>query len=223
MTAVLAARPRAMTFDLDGTLYDAKRARRDYLWRNLGHLRAVRVTRRVREDLRGRDFGSHEALLRAEAEELAQRLGTDAAHARQRADDVLGARLCQTLRRIGPWPDAETSLRRLHDAGITLGVVSDYEPHAKLEALGLHNVPWQALIGAECYGALKPWPSAFHAAAAQLGVAPGHIVHVGDRRDTDGEGARRAGYGGVVLLGSHGGDEPRVPTLAAVAELVLSG
>lgn len=223
MSAPLAARPRAVTFDLDGTLYDATRARRDYLWRNLGHLRTVRVARRVREQLREHSFASQEALLAAEAAELATRLGTDANTARARADDVLGARLCNTLRRIGPRPDALSTLQRLHAAGIALAVVSDFEPAQKLEALGLHTVPWQVLIGAECYGALKPWPQAFQAASERLGVSPAHMVHVGDRAETDGEGARRAGYAEVLLLGPPWGAERTVPSLSVAAEVLLSG
>ena len=44
---------RAVSFDLDGTLYDDARARPWLLWSTFPRWRTLRVGRRVREELRG--------------------------------------------------------------------------------------------------------------------------------------------------------------------------
>jgi len=50
-------------------------------------------------------------------------------------------------------------------------------------------------------GAAKPDPAIFQEAARRIGLAPGEILHVGDRWELDVEGALRAGFGAMLYRG----------------------
>jgi len=59
----------------------------------------------------------------------------------------------------------------------------------------------------------KPHPEIFARAVAAFGLTPGEVVHVGDHRREDVEGARAAGLQALHLDRAGGGD------LASLAEL----
>jgi len=189
----VSARPRGVTFDLDGTLYRARDVHVRFLLRNLLFARTIRVARAVRDELRAVELDDGAHFAREEAARVAERLDSDAATVRARLDRLFNEALCRSLAAVGPRPDARAALQSLVDAGLSIAVVSDYRVPEKLHALGLDDLPWSALVAGEEEGALKPWPRAFLRAAERMGLAPDAIVHVGDRADTDGEGARRAG------------------------------
>lgn len=191
---------RAVTFDLDGTLYDARRVRAPMMWKNLLRLRALRVGKAVREELRTRAFESGEALRREEARIAGERLDLPADRARALLDDIYDASLCSVLPRA-----RDTRVRGVLDAlvarGIGLAVISDRRVDDKLAALGLAGLPWRARMSADDSGALKPSPRPFLETCAALGVEPGEALHVGDRDDTDGAGARTAGMRFLLVDG----------------------
>jgi FMN phosphatase YigB (HAD superfamily) len=206
---------RAVTFDLDGTLYDDARMRPRLLWATFPRWRTLRVGRRVREELRGRVFADGAALLAEEARICAERLErpVDEVSAQLRA--LFGDRLVEVLRRVGPRPGTRALLDDLVARGFAVAVVSDRGAIGpKLAALGLHDVPWGALISADDVGVLKPAPGLFAAAAVALGVPTSAVLHIGDREDSDGEGARNAGCA-VGILGTS-----VLPTLADVPRLL---
>ncbi|MBM4281208.1 MAG: HAD family hydrolase [Deltaproteobacteria bacterium] len=208
---------RAVSFDLDGTLYDDARARPRLLWATFPRWRALRVGRRAREELRGRDFADGEALLAAEAALCAERLERPADVVRAQLRDLFDVRLASVLARTGPRRGARALLVELAGRGLALAVVSDRGAvREKLAALGLLDLPWGALVSADGVGALKPSPTLFRRAATALGVAPGELLHVGDRDDTDGAGARAAGCAAAIL------GTTTLPTLDAVRRLVVS-
>lgn len=190
---------RAVTFDLDGTLYDLRAARGPVLWATFPRWRTLRVGRAVREALRGRTFESGQALRDEEAREVGERLEVTPGEARARLDAVFDRDLCRALRRVGPTPGARQGLQLLLERGLRLGVVSDRRIDDKLAALGLGDLPWAARISADERGVLKPSAAPFLSACAALGVTPVEAAHVGDRDDTDGVGARAAGMRALVL------------------------
>lgn len=104
--------------------------------------------------------------------------------------------LVPVIRRLGPRPGVAEVLDRLHPR--TLVAVSDFDPEAKLAALGLLGV-FERIYAAERTGALKPDPQVFHAALADLGIPASDLLHIGNRADTDGEGARTAGCRALIL------------------------
>lgn len=187
----------AVTFDLDGTLYDHNAARVPFLLRNMMRLRVARVGKAVREELRAREFESGEALLVEEARLAGERLDLDAATARALLDDVFNVSLVKVLGKLRD--------RASHDAILKLdakrAIVSDRIIDAKIAALGLDDIPWAAKISADETGLLKPSPKPFLLACERMGVAPERAVHIGDRDDMDGAGARAAGMKFVRVAG----------------------
>ncbi len=92
------------------------------------------------------------------------------------------------LRRIGPHSSVVRAIQFLRDAGIPQVVFSDYAAEQKLRALELARY-FDAVYAAEALGALKPSPVGLERIAHDYGVEPGDMLHIGDRRDTDGAAA----------------------------------
>lgn len=191
----------AVTFDLDGTLYAAKPVRRRFALRNLFSLRPVRVRQAVRQELRGREFDDGAAFFAEEARLCAERLEIDVDTARATLDSLFGERFCAALAAIGPRPETRSVLERLIASNIKVAVVSDFAVDDKLEAMGIADIAFAAKVAADACGALKPNPRAFLLAAASLNLEPSAILHVGDRADTDVEGAKAAGQHAFLLGG----------------------
>ena len=101
------------------------------------------------------------------------------------------------LRRIGPAPGVLALLEVLRRRVGRVVVVSDYEPEAKLEALGLGG-RFDGAYAAEEVGRLKPDPAVFRRALADLRIPPEALLHLGDRAETDGAAAAAAGCRALV-------------------------
>ena len=188
---------RVVSWDVDGTLYSLRRMK----W----FLRVAVAGER----LRGRG----------------QRAAQDMAALRSRMARVNTARACggllgESLRAECVDPESLSGERRLltpaiarararrgvgplidHLAGTGRAqvVLSDYVAGYKLEAVGLHK-RFAAVYEGVQLGFVKPSPQAFHRIAADFGVAPSSLLHIGDRDDADGAGARAAGCA-VWILG----------------------
>lgn len=180
------ARVRAVSWDLDGTLYDLRalrwRALWPWAWRDA---RAISAWKRACDEARGRGGQMH---------------GLDPGPAR-----AAEARwLVPALRAIGPRAGVVAALDALAD--LPHVVVSDHPAEDKLVALGLRARFAHVIVG-EALGWLKPSPRPFVAAAEGLGIPTDALLHVGDRDDTDGAGARAAGCQ-VVVLGPRDGLAP---------------
>jgi beta-phosphoglucomutase-like phosphatase (HAD superfamily) len=75
-----------------------------------------------------------------------------------------------------------------------MAIYSDYPClRERLEALDLAPGGRTRLYGPESFGAQKPAPGPFLRIARDLGVSPGETLVIGDREDTDGAGALKAG------------------------------
>ena len=85
-----------------------------------------------------------------------------------------------------------------------VAVYSDY-PFLKerIEALGLIPGPRLLLYGPESFGAQKPAVRPFLCIARDLGAAPEEILVIGDREETDGLGAFKAGMRFFCLETGH--------------------
>ncbi len=117
-------------------------------------------------------------------------------------------------------PDALPLLAELRARGLTILVVSNFDTRVRgvLAALGLASLVDRVTISSEA-GAAKPDPAIFQRALADLALAPGDVLHVGDTVKEDLRGARAAGLH-VVLVGdaalaANAGDAVVVPRLAA--------
>lgn len=87
------------------------------------------------------------------------------------------------------YPDALPALKRLA-ARVPLASLTN--GNADLERLGLHGL-FQHRVSAREHGVGKPAPEIFHATCERLGVAPEHVLHVGDDPLLDVHGAQGAG------------------------------
>jgi FMN phosphatase YigB (HAD superfamily) len=191
--------PRAVSFDLDGTLYSTRRVVLRVLWGTRGHWRFLSTYRKVRQALRCREFDDGAALHAAEIELLARALGQDEATTRTRLRQVHDELLVGALGWCGADAAARPLLQHLHARGVRLAVLSDLPVEAKLTALGLADLPWTIVLDAGDSGALKPHARPFARVAEAMGVALEQLVHVGDRHDTDVTGAERCGARAVWL------------------------
>lgn len=78
------------------------------------------------------------------------------------------------------------------------------EQRMKIGPLGLDQLVEVVSISSEL-GARKPDPSIFHHTLAQLGIAPGEAIHVGDDFRADVVGARTSGLAAGVWLNRNDG------------------
>ena len=104
----------------------------------------------------------------------------------------------QAIQSIGPRPGIVETIQRIDEVGIRQVVISDYVCDYKLRALGMGHC-FERLFAGEELGMLKPSPELFLSVAPKIGVTPEQILHIGDRADTDGVAAQKAGCKSLIL------------------------
>ena len=110
-----------------------------------------------------------------------------------------------------PFPDVDALLKALPP--LPLGVVTNghgEQQRAKLAALGMQD-RFDAILVSEEFGAAKPDPTIFLAAAERLGVAPQKCLMVGDLLDRDIAGALAAGMRAAWVQRPDGPEADTVP------------
>ncbi|KKZ11760.1 MAG: hypothetical protein TQ37_06440 [Candidatus Synechococcus spongiarum 15L] len=95
--------------------------------------------------------------------------------------------------------DVPRCLRRWHDTGLKLAVVSNFDSRldSLLETLWLRHWFAAVLISSRC-GVAKPNPRLFHLALERLGLLPHEAWHLGDTT-ADLQGARAAGIRCILV------------------------
>jgi putative hydrolase of the HAD superfamily len=143
--------------------------------------------------IRARDDASLAALRLECADVLADALGAG----------LVGAELLPCLTdaiAFRLYDDVLPALAALESAGARLAVVSNWDVSLvpTLERLGIAG-RFETIVHSAGVGASKPDPRVFEAALSALDVPADEVVHVGDDRLNDVEGAQRAGIRGILL------------------------
>ena len=197
-------RVRAVVFDVDGTLYDARplrlRMARELALRcltrpaTLGDARLLQTFRRAREELSDEEAAG---IGRLQYERAAERAGVPVA----RVEAVVAEWILERpLLHVAACrrPGVRRLFNRLREGGRRVGVWSDYPAADKLEALGLGADAVICATDPEV-DRLKPQPAGLERILEALAVAPAEALLIGDRDERDGEAARRLGCPYLLL------------------------
>jgi HAD superfamily hydrolase (TIGR01509 family) len=192
---------RAITFDLDDTLFDFQACMTrsaEAVLRGMGRLSPAAATATPEQ--------FHASWVQATQEAHARGGVVDWPAVRRRGialllaecgsggDDALTEELTALYFRhrhapCSPFPDAAIAIPLLAER-LPLGIISN--ANTRLASLGL-DAYFRAVVTPTAAGCSKPDPAIFHHTAALLGCPPGELLHVGDRWEDDVVGARRAG------------------------------
>jgi putative hydrolase of the HAD superfamily len=117
--------------------------------------------------------------------------------------------------------DVHPALDALASRGINLGIISNWDERLLPLLHKLDLVKYFEAIIVSCdVGFPKPSPVIFEQAARKLGEAPEFILHVGDSREHDAQGAEAAGYQWRWLDRGDGEESAgRISSLVELAEL----
>ncbi len=139
-------------------------------------------------------------------DEYVRRLGVRA------SDEAIAATVLGRTRSAYLWrwpiPDSVTALRRLHDRGVPLGVVSNAS--GQVEAALRHSgvcqagegplVPMRVIVDSHCVGVAKPDPAIFEHALPAFGEFDrSRVAYVGDSVTMDIGAATAAGLKPILL------------------------
>lgn len=98
------------------------------------------------------------------------------------------------------FPETQEVLTHLKERGFELGVISNFDSRffQVIRALGIHQF-FDSVTISSLAGAVKPASKIFSNALAQHMLDPEEVLHVGDHRIEDFEGAQQAGLHAVLI------------------------
>lgn len=200
---------QAVIFDFDGTLYNSKGIEKNLILKWPYFFSRMLADRNARNSIKGTYFGSFDALFDRYALEISKRTLISADKVKLWNRNIYMPGMVKLLRKkYTARPHLVELFNSLEKKGIKLAVFSDYGfVKERLDALGIpQNMLSKELqshiYNAEDLGGLKPTKDPFLNIARDLNTAPKNVLVIGDRNDTDGEGARASGMN-FVLLKTH--------------------
>jgi putative hydrolase of the HAD superfamily len=225
------ATPRLVMFDLDYTLllpsdqFEAPGYRRTgarfgldldpTLWAQAERAAYVAVKARRLQTGPAHDDGLLEVIARAVIEGLG---GGEPAAVTATTEAIMAA--WSEAANFGLYEDVLPCLRRLHEAGVRVALVSNAVGHG-LEDIVAHfalDDYVETTLSSSDIGLVKPAPQMFRTVLERVGVEPGAAVMVGDSVEDDVRGALACGCG-AILLDRGGRYELPLPTIRSLAEL----
>ncbi len=119
------------------------------------------------------------------------------------------------------YPDALPTLSGMRQAGVFVGVVSNWDAWLPglLEALGAGSYLGLVVTSAQA-GAEKPDPTPLRVALATAGVPAAETLYVGNHPSEDAEAAHRAGVACVLVARPGARREPGYPWIEDLRELL---
>lgn len=117
------------------------------------------------------------------------------------------------------YSDVVPALLELRDAGVRLGIVSNWDSRLPRLLQELDLAPFFEAVGvSHLEGVEKPDPDLFHRVLDRMGAAPDQALHVGDLPEADLAGARAAGVD-ATLIDRRGKLDGSYPTIKDLAPL----
>jgi FMN phosphatase YigB (HAD superfamily) len=192
---------KGIIFDFDGTLFDNVHIAKNLISAYPPDLFRIGNERLIRRRFFGCDYSSPEAYHMAYFTALGKVCSRSPEYMRNWYFNRYMPRMVRVLKkryqlRLGV---AELFRRFESPDAPRVAVYSDYHfLKERLEILGQYSSPRIPLYGPESFGAQKPAAGPLIRIGADFGIAPEETLVVGDREDTDGLGAFKAGSGGTV-------------------------
>ena len=184
----------AVIFDFDGTLYNKKNIALKLILSSPFQMLRMKAERTARKHFKGKYFGSGDEFFRAFYNELSLLTNMSPEKACKWYKNFYLPQMVKILKKhYCAYEGVEQIFKGLRRDNIKIAVFSDYSfVSQKMEAIGLDTSLVDIIQNAEDCGGLKPASKPFLALAKELQVEPQNILVVGDRDDTDGEGARQS-------------------------------
>lgn len=186
---------KAVIFDFDGTLYDFKGLPKNLVFSSFHNILKINAVQKVRRKLKGIDFSSSDEYKKEFFKYLTE-LGRfkNEDNAINWYKNVYMVKMILVLtKKYHKRPDVEKVINILKSKNIKVAIYSDYGMlKERLCAIGLNNDFISSIDGifsSEDFGCLKPAKRGFLEVAKKLNVSPENCLMIGDRKDTDGEGA----------------------------------
>lgn len=168
-------------------------------------LRAIRAYRKAQEHLR--NSGRFGDLAGAQMELACRSVGCDPETMRSYVGQWMEIEPLRFLPKA-VYPGLAEFLSRASQRGVRLGLFSDYDASAKLEAMGLAHF-FQVVVKASDPDVqqFKPGTRGLEVTLKRLAVKAREAIYVGDRPDVDAVAASRAGMSCVILGRSPASDK----------------
>jgi len=174
-----ASRLTACTFDCYGTLIDWEGGLGNFLYDYALRQRDERANgRELRERWEAIQFEVIAGKYRRYADVLAESLRLLADERGWSFTDDDGKALARSMRSWQPFPDTGPALRRAHEAGLALIIVSNTDRDILEHSIRHMEVPIDAVVTAEDVGSYKPALPHFERALELAGAPAGQILHV---------------------------------------------
>ena len=187
---------KAVIFDLDGTLYNFKWMPLRLIWSLPTDFFRIKADRDVRRKLKGCDYGTPDAYKAEYSRRMSKMLNFKQEDALNWYSNRYMGTMCFLLKRYySKRQKLAEVFEELHKRGIKIAVFSDYpRVRQRIRALDFSDETISQISGiysAEDFGSQKPAVRPFLEIAQHLEVEPEKCLVIGDRDDTDGDGARQ--------------------------------
>jgi 2-haloacid dehalogenase len=186
----------ACTFDCYGTLIDWEGGLGTFLYEYALRARDPDPPpgRELRERWEAIQFEVIKGPYRPYREVLAESLRALAGERGWAYGDEDGKALARSMRSWQPFPDTAPALRRAHESGLRLVIVSNTDRDIIEHSLKHIEAPIDDVVTAEDVGSYKPGPAHFARALEVIGEPPERILHVAFGFKYDIGPAQRLGF-----------------------------